>query len=803
MATYDELIQSLTLEEKCALLSGGTQFGSRALPKHQISAISYSDGPHGLRKQAGAADHLGLNGSLPATCFPTAATVANAWDTGLGEEIGAALGEEAKAQGVNVLLGPGLNIKRNPLCGRNFEYFSEDPYLAGKLAAAYIRGIQSQGVSACPKHFAVNSQETRRMASDSVLDERTLREIYLTGFEIAVREGDPWTIMTSYNRVNGVYSNENPHLLQDILRGEWGFQGQVVTDWGGSNDHTAGVKAGSTVEMPTPGFGSVRELLAAVKRGELTEGEIDQRVKELLAVFEQTKDASGENPDFDRERHHALARRAAGESIVLLKNEHNILPLKPGTKVAVIGDFAESPRYQGSGSSMVNATKVENALENLKKSALEIVGFLPGYKRHGGDDPEKLEEAAELSKRGEVVLLFMGLDEIAESEGLDRRDMKLRRNQIEVLNTVAKENPNVVVVLVGGSPVETPWVGNCRALIHGYLGGQAGGAALVDALTGKINPSGKLAETWPVSYSDVPSGANYPAQTLTSEYREGLYIGYRYFDTAGIPVQFPFGFGLSYTNFHYEDLAASEKEISCTVCNTGSVPGAEIVQLYIGKTDSKIHRPAKELKGFAKVFLDPGESETVHIPLDDKTFRYFNVKTGRWEVENGTYQVSVGTSSADIQLTGTLQVSGTNAPVPCGKDALPNYFAGTVKFVSNGEFETLLGRKIPSGKVPIDENMTFGDLNHGRSPIFWLVWLVLTAIKNASEKKGKADLNILFIYNMPLRALGKMTGGMIDMNGVKGLTLEIRGFWGIGLVWFLVSCAVNLIRNAGMSRRLK
>ena len=660
MQNTELLLKELTLEEKCALLSGAETFKTRGMPQHGIPQIWLSDGPHGLRKQAGESDHLGLNPSVPATCFPTASAIANSWDAALGEEIGAALGEEAAAQEVSVVLGPGLNMKRNPLCGRSFEYFSEDPYLAGKLAAGYIRGIQSKGVAACPKHFAVNSQETRRMASDSIVDERTLREIYLTGFEIAVKEGHPRSIMSSYNLVNGTYANENKHLLMEILRGEWGFDGAVITDWGGSNDHALGVKNGSTLEMPAPGGDSVRELLAAVESGKISESDIDARLSELLPLVFDTKAALDAAPrEFDAAAHHALARRAAEESLVLLKNEGALLPLAAGSKVAVIGDFAKNPRYQGAGSSMVNSTQVDVLLDKLIDSELNVIGYQQGFDRHGKPDAALQKSACELATQADTVILCMGLDEIAESEGLDRSNLRLAQNQVDLLQAVAAVNPKIAVVLYSGSVVETPWLDNCQALLYAALGGQAGAGAVADALTGKVNPCGKLAETWPLAYADVPSAADFATRRKTVEYREGLYIGYRYFTTAEKAVRFPFGYGMSYTTFAYSDLVTDEQGVSLTVTNTGSVAGTEIVQLYVAKKNSELFRPAKELKGFARVTLAPGEKQRITIMLDDKAFRFWNVKANRWEIEGGEYELLVGASVEDIRLCEKISVHGT------------------------------------------------------------------------------------------------------------------------------------------------
>lgn len=804
MQNTELLLKKLTLEEKCALLSGAETFKTRGMPEHGIPQIWLSDGPHGLRKQAGESDHLGLNPSVPATCFPTASAVANSWDAALGEEIGAALGEEAAAQEVSVVLGPGLNMKRNPLCGRSFEYFSEDPYLAGKLAAGYIRGIQSKGVAACPKHFAVNSQETRRMASDSIVDERTLREIYLTGFEIAVKEGHPRSIMSSYNLVNGTYANENKHLLMEILRGEWGFDGAVITDWGGSNDHALGVKNGSTLEMPAPGGDSVRELLAAVESGKISESDIDARLSELLPLVFDTKAALDAAPrEFDAAAHHALARRAAEESLVLLKNEGSLLPLAAGAKVAVIGDFAKNPRYQGAGSSMVNSTQVDVLLDKLINSELNVIGYQQGFDRHGKPDAALQKSACELATQADTVVLCMGLDEIAESEGLDRSNLRLAQNQVDLLQAVAAVNPKIVVVLYSGSVVETPWLDNCQALLYAALGGQAGAGAVADALTGKVNPCGKLAETWPLAYADVPSAADFATRRKTVEYREGLYIGYRYFTTAEKAVRFPFGYGMSYTTFAYSDMAADEQGVSLTVTNTGSVAGTEIVQLYVAKKNSELFRPAKELKGFARVTLAPGEKQRITITLDDKAFRFWNVKANRWEIEGGEYELLVGASVEDIRLCEKISVHGTAAVHPYEDRDLDCYYKGDVLHVSDADFEKLLGHPIPNGKTKIDRNLTLGELNHARSPLGWLVWLVLTILLDVSYKRGKPDLNILFQYNMPLRALAKMTNGAISMGMVDGIVLEAKGFWVIGLLKVIVEAVKNIILNAQLESRLR
>lgn len=783
---YTALIGKMTLEEKCSLLSGEGNFTTKTVERLGIPSMFLSDGPHGLRKQAGATDHLGLNASLSATCYPTAATMANAWNTELGEELGRYLGEEAAAQRVSVLLGPGLNMKRSPLCGRNFEYFSEDPYLAGKLAAAYVRGIQSKGVAACPKHFAANNQETLRMHSDSVVDQRTFREIYLTAFEIAVKEGNPLAIMSSYNRINGVYANDDRHLLREILVDEWGFDGFVVTDWGCSNDRVTGLLAGNHLEMPATAGSSDREVAAAVREGRLDETVVDQMVDEYLRVLFATVIPDEAPKDFDVQDHHAFARKAAGECVVLLKNEGGLLPLQSKTKVAVLGDFAANPRYQGAGSSLVNPTKLDNALDCLKESGLEVVGYEPGFLRQGGADEGKRAAAVALAKRAEVVLLFLGLDELAEVEGQDRTSMVLRQNQVELLEMVSAENPNVVVVLSGGAPVETPWLDHCRAVVHGYLGGQAGAGAMADVLTGTINPSGKLAETWPMAYTDTPAYRHFPGQERTVEYREGPYIGYRYYQSTGVPVRFPFGFGLSYTEFAYSGLKADSGQVTFTLQNVGRTAGAEVAQVYVGRREGGLFRPVRELKGFAKVLLQPGESRTVTIPLDDKAFRYFNVNTGTFEVEGGTYQVAVGASSEDIRLTADVAVEGTGASNPYDPALLPSYYSGRVSDVGDEEFARLLGRPVPPARwdrtKPLERNDTVAQLQYAKSGAARLVYRILAGKKQKAEDSGVPDLNILFIYNIPFRGIAKMMAGAVDMAMVDALLEMANGHFWRGLV---------------------
>ncbi len=784
---HNDIISKMTIEEKAAFLNGKGEWQTWDFERLGIPSIFCSDGPHGIRKQAGAGDHLGLNESLPATCFPTAATIANSWDEELGQTIGETLGEEAMAEGVNVLLGPGLNIKRSPLCGRNFEYFSEDPYLAGKMAASYVRGIQSQGVYACPKHFAVNSQELRRMAMNAVLDERTLREIYLTGFEIAVKEGNAKTIMSAYNEVNGTYANENKHLLTDILRKDWGFDGIVITDWGASNDHALGVAAGSNLEMPNPGLDSARELIAAVESGKISMDDVDARVDELLdAVLTLSENANGKKDDFDKNAHHQIARRAAAESAILLKNEDSILPLKPGAKVAVIGDFAFVPRYQGAGSSLVNPTKVETISEMIGNYDLQVVGMSRGYSRNGKEDAETKKEALDLAAKADVILFFFGLNEDSESEGMDRTHMRIPQNQINLLQELGQVNANLIGVISAGSAIEMPWHHYFKALLSCYLNGQAGAGATLDILTGSVNPSGKLSESMVRRLEDTPAYRYYPSQQRNSEYRESLYVGYRYYDTANVPVLYPFGFGLSYTSFEYSDIKVDEDGVSFAIKNTGNVDGAEIAQMYVSLPGAKVFRPEKELKGFAKVFLKAGESKTVRIAFDDKTFRYWNVKTNTWEVEAGAYSIMIGSSSKDIRLTGSISKVETTKELPYEKDKLPSYYAGKIENISDAEFEVLLGRPIPDGSWSgkLSRNDALCQMYYAKSGLARFAYKRLTAIKKKADEKGTPDLNTLFVYNMPFRAMAKMTNGAVSMEMVDGIVKLVNGsfFGGLGTI---------------------
>ena len=792
---YQSIINKLTLEEKASLVSGKDFWQTRDIARLNIPSAFLSDGPHGVRRQAAAADHLGLNASIPATCFPTAATMANSWDPKLGEQLGERLGQEAAVQKVNVLLGPGTNMKRNPLCGRNFEYFSEDPYLAGKMAAGYIRGIQSNGISACVKHFACNDQEENRMALDSVVDERTLREIYLTAFEIAVKEGKTKSIMSSYNLINGVYANENEHLLIDILRNEWGYKGMVVTDWGGNNDSVASLKCFNQLEMPgTPD--RPEAIVKAIKDGELDESVLDDNVDIFLTLLFDTME-KGVNiapPSFDVDEHHRFAQRCAEESAVLLKND-GVLPLSKETKVAFIGDFLYLPRYQGAGSSIVNPTQLDKTVNLLKEFDLTLVGCARGFHRYGKKKKKLTDAAIKLASQADVVVLYLGLDEVTEAEGLDRQDMKLPANQLELLNEIKKLNKKIVVVLSCGSAVEMPFIEDVDAILHCYLNGQAGALAALNILYGKVNPSGKLSETIPVKYEDVASSDNFPSHKRTIEYREAYGIGYRYFEKAFVKPAFQFGFGLSYSKFEYSNLKVSPSGVSFKITNNSEIDGKEIAQLYVGLEETMIVRPVKELKGFVKVSLKAGETKVVQIPFDDKTFRYFDVETNKWEVEKGNYDIYIGASSDDIRLKDTIAQEGTREETPYDKVKLPNYAVGNLRNVSDEEFETLLGHPIPDGEKPfykknrlvVDYNTTVTELRYSKRWIGRLIGKAIPWFTRVLTKLGNKELAntlIMGVVHQPMRGWSRFSNGGLRMSQLDGLIMMFNGHFFKGLHHF-------------------
>ena len=670
------VLAQLTLEEKAALLDGSDFWHTEAVERLALPRIMVSDGPHGLRKVA-APDDAGIEQSAEATCFPPAAGLGSSWDPKLARRIGDALGIECRVAGVAVILGPGVNMKRSPLCGRNFEYFSEDPLLAGLLATAWVNGVQAHRVGASLKHFAANNQESDRLRVSAEVDERTLREIYLTAFERVVKQAQPWTVMSSYNRINGVYAAESHWLLTEVLRGEWGFDGMVVSDWAGIDNRPRALAAGCDLEMPSSEGVGTRAILDAVGGGELSEAQLDVAVERVLALVER---AGAREPlqSFDLEAHHELAREAAAASAVLLKNDGNLLPLDPrqGGPVAVIGEFARTPRYQGAGSSQVNPTRLENALDSLRA---ELAGkrellFAPGFEIEAKQpDPQLFAEAVKAAADAEVALVFLGLPPSYESEGWDREHMDLPALQIDLLEQIAAVNPNIAVVLSNGAAVLTSgWDHRVRAVLEGWLLGQAGGLALADLLLGNANPSGKLAETIPRRLTDNPALGNFPGEHSVVHYGEGLLIGYRWYDSHELEVSYPFGHGLSYTSFEYSDLSIElladgpdpRVQVSLTVANTGARAGAEVVQVYVGDPVASVYRPAQELRGFEKVALEPGASAKVSIELDQRGFAYWHTPRGEWVVEGGEFEIRVGSSSRAIRLTDTITLAGGDVSAP-------------------------------------------------------------------------------------------------------------------------------------------
>lgn len=666
-----KIISEMTVEEKAGLCSGDDFWRTKAVERLGVPKIMVSDGPHGLRKQDDKADHLGINDAIKAVCFPAGCAAAASFNRELIEEMGQALGDECQAENVAVILGPAVNIKRSPLCGRNFEYYSEDPYLAGEIAKSHIKGVQSKNVGTSIKHFLANSQEHRRLTSSSEIDERTIREIYLPAFETAVKEQQPWTVMCSYNRINGVHASENKLYLTDILRNEWGFEGFVVSDWGAVNDRVMGLEAGLDLEMPAT-FDHIndKKIVEAVKNGTLSEEVLDKAVERILKIVERFTENRAEGTVFDKEAHHRLARTVAEECIVLLKNDGAVLPLDKEEKIAVIGAYAKTPRYQGGGSSHINSFKVEGALDFIGNA--ENVSFSMGFGAEDSDPDESLiSEAVSNAENADKAVIFAGLPDSFESEGFDRAHMHLPDCQNELIKRVAEVQPNTIVVLHNGSPVEMPWINDVKAVVEAYLGGQAIGGAVCDVLYGNVNPSGKLAETFPVKLEDNPSYLYYLGEKDKVEYREGVFVGYRYYDKKKSDVLFPFGHGLSYTTFEYSDIKLDKTSmkdtdtltVSAKIKNTGSVFGKEAVQLYVAPKTDGIIRPVRELKGFEKTGLKPGEEKTVIFTLSKRDFAYWNTDLSDWHVLKGKYDIELGSSSRDIRLSASVEIT-SSAHIP-------------------------------------------------------------------------------------------------------------------------------------------
>lgn len=799
MKDIKSLISQMTLDEKASLCSGLNFWYLKGIDRLGIPSIMVTDGPHGLRKQTGDADHIGLNESVPATCFPTASALAATWNQNLIYEVGVALGEECRQEKVSVILGPAVNIKRSPLCGRNFEYFSEDPYLNGEIAKSQINGVQSQGIGTSMKHYAANNQEHRRMVIDTIVDERALREIYLAGYEIAVKEAQPWTLMCAYNKINGTYASDHKKLMRDMLKDEWGHEGLVVTDWGAMNDRVKALKAGVELEMPGTKNGNDARIVAAVQSGELDEAILDEAVERLLTMIFKAEAALTEDFTYDPKAHHALARKVAGEGAVLLKNDAGLLPIKADTKVALIGRFAKHPRYQGAGSSLMNPTQLDNVHDEMVKLVgKDNILYADGYtEKSDAPDENLIREAVDIARKAEIVVICAGLTEVYETEGLDREHMKMPAGHDALIAKLAETHDKVVVVLSNGSPVEIPWTNDVQTILEGYLGGQAGAGAIVDILYGKVNPSGKLAESFPLRLEDNPSHPYFPGGPAVVEYRESIYVGYRYYDTVGQEVLFPFGHGLSYTHFEYSDLKlkadGQNVTVSLKVKNVGNVAGMEIVQIYVHDVDSAVFRPIKELKGFTKVNLAAGEETEVTIELDRRAFAFYDPNQKEWVVEAGEFEILAGASSRDIRLRGTITLSSDQkATPPLDKARLDVYYnISKDRTVSQGEFETLLGYSVPPNQTPQKGDYTINTplADMGDSFIAKQIYKVIqTRIGKMIQGQENTPMGMLIyamVKEMPLRSMLMLEDGPLDIFKLNGMLLMMNGHFFKGLATYL------------------
>ena len=787
-----EIIDRLTLQEKASLCSGKDFWYTEAIDRVGLPSVLLADGPHGLRKQKQSKDFSG--GSYEATCFPTASCLASSWDRDLLRQVGEALGEECLQEDVGVLLGPGANIKRSPLCGRNFEYFSEDPFLSGELAGALIQGVQSKGAGTSLKHYAANNQESNRMTIDAFVDERAMRKIYLAGFERAVKNAKPQTVMCAYNRVNGTYASQNHLLLTEILREEWGFEGVVVSDWGAVSDRVAALRAGLDLEMPGVGPENDQAIVEAVRSGELDESVLDEAVARLLSLILTYKANRKENYRFDRDAHHELAVKAAAEGAVLLKKDDGILPLKRGLRIALIGEFAEHPRYQGAGSSMVKPWRLDNAYnQGFQLPYHSAITYSRGYDRRS-DQPDKelIEEACNAARSADVAVIIAGLTDDYESEGFDRTHMRMPPSHNLLIQEVAKANPNLVVVLCNGAPVEMPWIDQAKAVLELYLSGQGGGTALWRLLYGEANPCGKLAESFPKKLEDCPATPWFPMGPKGVEYRESIYIGYRFYDKAGVEPLFPFGHGLSYTRFEYSDMVLDREQItdrdilniSFKVKNTGSLAGKEIVQVYVRDVESAIFRPDRELKEFAKVSLEPGEEKVVRFGLDKRAFAFYDTHSKGWRVESGEFEILVGASSRDIRLKARIHVEADDGADPKTWDKralLPSYYNPKPGWdIPKSEFDELYGKPVVHPPVhrkgTFTNDSTISEIRHVLAGRIFQGILIRKARK-MSRGTDEKTLRMMMssMEDSPLRQLSQNTGGRISQKTISGLVLIFNG----------------------------
>lgn len=812
-ARIEDLISRMTLEEKASLCSGLDFWHTKPIDRLDIPSVMMSDGPHGMRKEDATDTQVGMKRSIPATCFPPAVTCASTWNPALIKEMGAAMAEEARNQEVQTILGPGTNIKRNPKGGRNFEYYSEDPFLAGRMASAFIDGVHSKGIGTSLKHFAVNSQEFLRMTISEVTDERTIREIYLPAFEYAVKQSQPATVMCSYNRINGVYSSDNRYLLTDILRDEWGFKGIVVSDWGATNDRVQGIRAGLDLEMPSS-FGFNDNLIVeAIKEGSLAEEELDNVVRRMLEYILRYHDEHTPGYQYDYHQSHLLARRIANEGAVLLKNDRNLLPLTKGEPVAVIGALAKDSRYQGSGSSLIVPTELVHFTEALD-NAKQPYEYADGYTLYGdGKDEKLLAEAVGLASKHSKVVLVVGLTPTYESEGFDRSTLTIPESHIQLIDEVSKVCSDFVVLLVGGAPVEMPWADKVPAILNAYLAGECAGEAYYDLLFGDANPSGKLAETYPILGTDNLGDKYFRGGPRTVEHREGVFVGYRYFDSAKKAVRYPFGYGLSYTQFAYANLSVSansiyddeEVVVRFTVTNTGNRAGKEIAQLYVHDNQATVFRPEQELKGFAKVALGPGESKEVSITLDKRSFAYFNVDIEDWSVQSGTFELRVGPNSREVALSTQISVTEREPFAHVDLSAeLPSYYhMEGVESIEDEEFSALLRQDIPANnpyeKGQFDLNSTVRDL---QTTCFGRIF-AKAALAGLRANIKNADMTTMLVMEsgfmeVPVRSFVGMTSGIINHKMATGIITMANGrfFSGLGQLLSGVPNAIRMLRKA-------